>query len=139
MSLLYLTGSLRNPRVPEIANRLRGVGHQVFDDWYASGNEADEKWQAYEQQRGRTYEEALNGLAADHVCEYDFKHLALADSIVLILPAGKSAHIEYGWALGCHKPAYIYFDQLPERWDVMYKRATRRFYTMEGLLIGIPV
>lgn len=139
MSLLYLAGSLRNPRVPEIANRLRGVGHRVFDDWYAAGEKADDAWQAYEQQRGRTYEEALDGFAADHVYRYDMTHLLRADAVVLIAPAGKSSHFELGWAIGMGMPGYIFFDQVPERWDVMVKLATRAFFRIEDLLIGIPV
>jgi len=39
---LYLIGSLRNPRVPEVAEILRWNGHLVFDDWYAAGPEADD-------------------------------------------------------------------------------------------------
>ena len=139
MSCLYLTSSLRNPRVPEIANRLRSVGHRVFDDWYAAGEHADDEWQKYEQQRGRTYEDALYGFAADHVYQYDLAHLKDADAVVLIAPAGKSSHLELGWAIGAGKPGYIFFDQVPERWDVMVKFATRVFFRIEDMLMDIPV
>ena len=139
MSCIYVTGSLRNPRVPEIANRLRGVGHRVFDDWYAAGERADDAWQAYEQQRGRTYAEALDGFAANHVYQYDLHHLTNANAVLLVAPAGKSSHLELGWAIGAGKPGYIFFDQVPNRWDVMVKFATRVFFRMEDLLIGIPV
>lgn len=139
MSQLYLIGSLRNPRIPEIANRLRGVGHHVFDDWYASGPECDDLWQAYEQQRGHTYEQALYGFAANHAFHYDLEHLTKADAVVLIAPAGKSSHLELGWAIGAGKPGYIFFDVIPDRWDIMVKFATRVFFRIEDLLIGIPV
>lgn len=139
MSLLYLAGSLCNPRVPEIANHLRRVGHQVFDDWYAAGEYADAYWQTYELHRQHTYEQALHGWAAEHVYQYDLTHLKRADALVLIAPAGKSSHLELGWAIGAGKPGYIFFDKVPERWDVMVKFATQVFFRLEDLLGGIPV
>ena len=42
MSKIYTIGSLRNEKVPLIANALRDAGHEVFDDWYGAGPEADD-------------------------------------------------------------------------------------------------
>jgi nucleoside 2-deoxyribosyltransferase len=121
--MVYLVGSLRNPAIPLIANDLRESGFEVFDDWYAAGPEADDKWKDYEQRRGRSYAEALKGLAAEHVFEFDLLHLKRADTVVLVMPAGKSGFMELGWALGQGKKGYILLDD-PERWDVMLKFAT---------------
>ncbi len=129
---IYLIGSLRNSEIPKIAKRLRKLGFDVFDDWYAAGPEADDKWRDYEKERGRTYKEALNGLAADHVFQFDLKHLNNCDIAVLCLPAGKSAHLELGYVIGRGKKGYILLDK-PERWDVMYKFAKEVFYTLEEL------
>ena len=71
MANIYLIGSLRNPRIPEIAEQLRNAGHEVFDDWYAAGPEADDYWQKYEQNRGHNYKQALEGYAAKHVYNFD--------------------------------------------------------------------
>lgn len=120
---VYLVGSLRNPRIPQIAYGLRQAGLTVFDDWYAAGDRADDAWQAYETAKGHTYAEALNGLAAHHVFQFDRTHLALADIVVLVTPAGKSGHLELGWALGKGKKGYILLDAPVERFDVMYKFA----------------
>jgi len=57
---VYLIGSLRNPAVPELANTIRALGYDVFDDWYAAGPEADDKWRDYEKARGHTYKQALS-------------------------------------------------------------------------------
>ena len=62
MSKIYLIGSLRNPRVPEIAAKLRDAGHVVFDDWFAAGPEADDWWQKYEIARGHNFKEGLAGM-----------------------------------------------------------------------------
>jgi len=90
-----------------VGNELRKLGFEVFDDWFAAGPEADDKWRDYEKARGRTY-------------------------VVLFLPAGKSGHIELGYAIGKGKRGYIVLDN-PERWDVMYKFADGVFETLEEL------
>jgi len=125
MSIIYLIGSLRNPEVPLLSDRLRLEDHEVFDDWYAVGPEADDYWQKYETARGKSYAEALLSYAASHVFAFDVLHLKRCDTGVLILPAGKSGHLEMGWMLGQGKRGFIYFpDGEPERWDVMYQFAT---------------
>lgn len=120
ISSVYLIGSLRNERVPLVAAQLREAGFDVFDDWYAAGPEADDYWQRYENGRGRSYNEALRGHAARHVFEYDKTHLDRCDSAVLMLPAGKSGHLELGYFIGTGKPGFILLDKEPDRYDVMY-------------------
>lgn len=106
----------------------------MFDDWYAAGPEADDYWQKYEKKRGRSYSEALDGFAANHVFGFDKHHLDSCDVGVLVLPAGKSAHLELGYLIGQGKAAYILYDQEPDRWDVMYKFATGVFTDTQALL-----
>lgn len=120
MKSIYLIGSLRNPDVPVVAQGMRKWGLDVFDDWYAAGPEADDKWMEYEQARGRTYREALGGYAARHVYHYDRSHLDRCDGAVLLLPAGKSGHLELGYMAGQGKPTFILVPENVERWDVMY-------------------
>ena len=131
---IYLIGSLRNPQIPHIANELRTVGYDVFDDWFAPGPEADDYWQKYETARGRTYKEALEGYAAKHIFEFDNYHLRRADIGILAAPAGKSGHLELGWLIGRNCPCYVLFDKEPERWDVMYRFANGVFFSMEELI-----
>ena len=134
--MIYLIGSLRNPEVPRIAAKLRDAELEVFDDWYAAGPEADDKWRDYERERGRTYRQALNGYAARHVFDFDRHHLERASAVVLVLPAGKSGHLELGWALGQGKKGYILLDS-PERWDVMYQFADGVFETVDELVAAL--
>ena len=131
--MIYLIGSLQNPQVPEIANEIRkATGEEVFDDWYAAGPEADDYWRDYEKSRGRSYKEGLQGLAARHVFDFDLQHLNRSTRGVLILPAGRSGHLELGYIIGQGKPGYILLDN-PDRWDVMYRFATVCF-TQEELI-----
>lgn len=119
---LYLIGSLRNPEIPVIANELRSVGVDVFDDWYAAGPHADDCWRDYEKGRNHSYRTALQGHAARHVFDFDHHHLRRVDGALLVLPAGRSGHMELGHASGLGKKAYVLLDN-PERWDVMYQFA----------------
>lgn len=122
MKSIYLVGSLRNPDIPRIANQMRVIGFNVFDDWFAAGEKADDAWRDYEKARGHTYIEALQGHAAKHVYEFDAQHLRRADIVVLVMPAGRSGHLELGWAAGAGKVTAVVIDD-PERWDVMYQFA----------------
>lgn len=123
--VVYLIGSLRNPNVPVVAQSIRKLGLEVFDDWYAAGPEADDYWRAYEEARGRTYEEALSGYAANHVFNYDRSHIQRADIAVLLLPAGRSGHLEFGFAVGQGKHGIICKEPESDRWDVMYRFANK--------------
>lgn len=132
---VYLTGSLRNPTIPALAAKLRAVGHSVFDDWHCAGPRADDHWQSYEQARGRTYPEALDGHAAWHTFDYDRVHIKVCDALVLVMPAGKSSHLEAGYAKGIGKLVYVLFTEgYPERWDVMYRFADKVVDSVPALL-----
>lgn len=135
--MIYLIGSLRNPKIPSIAKHLRGEGFEIFDDWYAAGEKADDAWRDYEKQRGRSYPDALRGAAAQNIFNFDKFWLDEADAAVLVAPAGRSAHLELGYILGQGKPGYILLDEEPERWDVMTQFATGVYFDMDQLLSAL--
>lgn len=121
--VLYLIGSLRNERVPELAKQLRRElsDVEVFDDWYAAGPEADDCWKEYETSRQRDYISALSGHAARHVFEFDKYHIDRCTHALLVLPAGKSGHMEIMYAQygSGAKTAILLAEDV--RWDVMYQ------------------
>ena len=129
---IYIIGSLKNGEVRAVANKLRALGYEVFDDWQAAHPDADDNWRDYEKNRGRTYKEALVGHAARQVYEFDKRHLDDSDVAILLLPAGRSGHLELGYFVGQGKPGYILLDN-PDRWDVMYQFAHGVFESFEDL------
>lgn len=131
---IYVIGSLRNEEIPSIAESLRDLGLDVFDDWYAAGPEADDYWKKYETGRGNGYREALRGYAARHVFEFDKYHLDRCDAAILVLPAGRSGHLELGYSAGCGKRTYILLDGQDSRFDVMYQFATEVFHSKEEMI-----
>lgn len=130
---VYLISSLRHTNVIQCAEMLRWHGHEVFDSWFAAGPEADDYWQRYVTSRGLSYEEALREYAAQHVFNFDKTHLDRADAVVLLMPAGKSGHLELGYAIGKGKRGFILLDKPPERYDVMYAFAECVCETFEEL------
>lgn len=131
---VYLIGSLRNPDVPHLGNKLRQLGFDVMDHWWGGGPEADDWWQAYERIRGRSYREALYDHYSTHIWAYDKQHLNTCDLGIMIHPVGRSAHIELGFLLGQGKPCYVLFDAEPERFDVMYRFVDDVFFDQADLL-----
>lgn len=127
MAKVYIIGSLRNPVIPEVSETLRKeTEYEVFDDWYAAGPEADDFWKSYEVNRGHSYSEALDGYAAKHVFDFDKHHLDTSSAAILVLPAGRSGHLELGYMAGKGARTYILLDKgyVDEgRYDVMYRFA----------------
>ena len=131
----YLIGSLRNEFIPTLAARLRRTcpDTEIFDDWYAAGPEADDYWKSYEQGRKRRYQDALDGYAAKHVFEFDKHHLDTSTHALLVLPAGKSGHIEVTYAkygAGC-KTGILLEPDFDGRYDVMYQFIDNVFENIE--------
>ena len=134
ISSIYLVGSLRNPKIPLLANHLRKKGFDVFDDWFSAGFFADDCLRHYEKLRGHNYKQALQGYAAQHIFEFDKKHLDRCDATVLLMPAGRSGFLELGYSIGQGKPSFILFETEPKRIDVMFQFATEIFFNRGELI-----
>jgi nucleoside 2-deoxyribosyltransferase len=135
--VVYLIGSLRNEKIPHLANKIRDLklGFEVFDDWFAPGPEADDFWRKYEQIKGSTYAQALKGWAGKHIFEFDKFHIERADVGILYMPCGKSGFLELGYMIGKGKKCYILYDEEPEndRWDVMFQFADGVYFNFDEL------
>lgn len=84
--------------------------------------------------------EALD--AAAPAAQSDFAAMQWADAGVLLLPAGRSAHLEAGWFVGSGRPLYIVLDPYEFRGgedqtsntELMYLLAAGIFAGLDGLL-----
>lgn len=132
--MIYLIGSLRNPKIAEIGRAMRKHEIDVFDSWFAAGPIADDSWRDYERSKGISYWDAIQGIAAQHVFNFDKKWLDKCDAAVLVYPAGKSAHMELGYIIGQGKPGYILMEEDQERWDVMLGFATDIFMSVDEMV-----
>ena len=132
---IYIIGALKNDNIPKIAAALRPT-YDVFDQWITPGPEADQFLFQYAKQRGWNYKEALTCFAARNNFEFDKRHIDSSDIVVMVMPAGKSAHLELGYAIGMGKEAHILFDAEPDRFDLMYNfvPADNIHFNLEQLL-----
>jgi hypothetical protein len=127
MAKIYLASSWRNERQPVVLKALRQYGHEVYDFRNpAPGNtgfqwsEIDPDWQEW---TSGQYIDALSHPVAEAGFALDWGAMQWADTGVLLLPSGRSAHIEAGYFVGARKPLHILLtaEQEPE---LMYLMAT---------------
>lgn len=138
---LYVASSWRNERQPGVVRALRDAGHEVYDfrhpaegddgfDWA----EIDPAWQAWTPEEFRG---ALGHPIARRGFGSDFAAMQWADALVLVLPCGRSAHLEAGWAAGAGKPvAILLSDGEPE---LMYRMATAVCTSLEEVIGNLAV
>lgn len=139
---VYLIGSLKSDRPREVAEALRSrAGHVVFDQWHASGPDADLHWQRYFQELGYSYTEALTAPFTQNSFQFDKTHLDLCDAAVAVanqerLPGVSSiAELSYvKWFR--QKPTFILLDGEPTHWDLMVPLAVDRFCTTLDELVA---
>ena len=108
---------------------LRDAGHEVYDFRNpASGNTGfawssiDREWLKWKPETYRrlisTHPTAASGFAFDKVA------LDWADTCVLLLPCGRSAHLEAGYACGQKKRVVIYLHEDKFEPELMYLLGT---------------
>ena len=121
---IYVASSWRNAYQPEVVARLRSEGHSVYD--FRNPSEAqsgfhwsdiDPDWQRWSPNE---YAAALGTPLAELGFRSDYTAVARCDALVMVLPCGRSAHLEAGLAAGFGKPAYAYLPEMIEP-ELMYK------------------
>ncbi len=97
---IYVASSWRNPHQQDVVKALRGMGHAVYD---FRGAETAFSW---DEIRGsgpwdaKTCRESVSHPVAMAGYRADMKALVHADLLVIVLPCGRSAHWEFGFAVG---------------------------------------
>lgn len=124
MPKIYIGGALANPEIVRITKLLMAQGYDVFSEWYCPGPEADVNWLNYQKELGFSYREAMKRPAAQFIFNFDKHHIDEADVFVMMMPCGKSAHLELGYAIGSGKVGIIYLPEEPDRADIMHNFAT---------------
>ena len=123
---IYLASSWRNERQPEVLACLRDAGHDVYDFRNpAPGNmgfhwsEIDPNWKNWHR---ADYLAALRTQIAADGYSHDWSAMQWADTGVLLLPSGRSAHLEAGYFVGANKPLHILLTERQEP-ELMYRMA----------------
>ena len=121
---IYVASSWRNERQPEVVAALDAAGHDVYDFRHpAPGNdgfhwsEIDRDWRSWSPEQFR---QALRHPAAVVGFRADMGALAACDACVLVLPCGRSAHLELGFAVAARKRTVVFMPRAEEP-ELMYR------------------
>jgi len=108
---VYVASSWRNEYQKKVVEILRALGHTVYDfkepepgKHGFSWSEIDPNWQNW---TAAEYRNALDHPVAVKGYNSDFEAMYDATTFVLVLPCGRSAHLEMGWASGAGKETFI--------------------------------
>lgn len=113
MARIYLASSWRNPYQPQVVCDLRAAGHHVYDfrnPPYRQGgfawSDLDRSWEKWSAEAYRKHLLTSPVASAGYVA--DMRAMEWADTCLLLLPCGRSAHLEAGWFKGRGKRLIIW-------------------------------
>ncbi len=122
---VYVASSWRNQLYTGVIHTLRAAGIEHYDFRNPPGG-AGFRWEEVGGRPGTEpvpqdvylkmldHPHAVEGFAAD------FDAMQRADTVVLVLPCGRSAHLELGWAVGAGKRTAVLLDD-PVTPELMYR------------------
>ena len=138
---IYLASSWRNPDQPRVLELLRSEGHEVYDfrnpkpddtgfSWAECGGEAAHN-------HAKTipaYLKAIRTERARSGFSLDKAAMEWCDAGVILLPCGRSAHLEAGWLAGQGKPCIVYLSDQAFEPELMYLLCSHIVTNDEGLV-----
>lgn len=138
---LYVASSWRNPLQPGVVEGLRAAGHEVYD-FRNPPNRAGFGWEQIHKDwlhwTAEEYLAALRHPLAEAGFRSDMDALRQCEACVLVLPCGRSAHLEAGFAAGAGKPVVI-LTRDGEEPELMYKMAAAVVTSLEGVRQALAV
>lgn len=142
---VYVASSWSNPYQPEVVERLANSGHAVYDFRNPSEDNAGFHWSEIGLDgEPVTAQEMLPALERPRAVEgfdLDFGAMQKCDTCVLVLPCGRSAHLEAGWFVGQGRELHILWIG-KERPDIMVKMATMIHGSVDSVVAtlagGVP-
>lgn len=122
---VYVASSWRNLMHPAVVETFRAVGVSCYDFKRDEGAQFDwsEVDPAYKETWDRSVDRFKRMLSHDRAIEgfrSDYGAMQKADAFVLVHPAGRSSHLELGWAWGRGIPTALYAPEGMDEPDLMY-------------------
>ncbi len=118
---IYVATSWKNTHATDVIKRLREDGHLVYD--FRDTAFAWENVGVPDQVTTTELQCALHKPTAIESYKRDMTALEQCDLCVLVLPSGKSAHLEAGYAAGEDKFLVLYAPEPTTQPELMYKFA----------------
>lgn len=111
---LYIASSWRNRFQPLVVTGMRALGHEVYDFRNPSPGDDGFHWTEVDPHFHLNptlmpaYQKMLAHPRAEEGFAKDFGAMKWADACLLVMPCGRSAHLEAGWFTGQGKPCVIF-------------------------------
>lgn len=124
---LYVASSWRNAPYPEVVAAMIADGHDVYDFRNPPGGTGF-SWQQVDATNAKTIEAyycAIDTETAERGFASDEHYLNGCDALLLVLPCGRSAHLEAGFAIGQGKKVVILLHEDAFEPELMYLLAGR--------------
>lgn len=129
--MIYLASSWKNKYYPDVLAALRAAGHEVYNfrSPHDDPNEKGFTWQQVDANcmdwTAEEYQRNLRHPLAEQQFKNDLEAMEACDTCVLVLPCGRSAHMEAGWFAGKGKRVMVLItDQDSFEPELMYKLFT---------------
>jgi len=138
---VYVASSWRNEIQPAVVTAARAAGHEVYDfknprpgEHGFHWSEVDREWQSWTKASFRTM---LNHPVARNGFESDWQAMEWADACIMVMPCGRSAHIEAGYFVGAGKRLIILLSNGEP--ELMYRMAGHLAVTVEEAVRALAI
>ncbi len=131
---VYIASSYKTEKVVKLLGEiLREMGHDtyVFCDVNEPACKVSMAVRSLTESQLWDAKEALSKKPVQEIYVYDMAKLKPADCVLLVLPCGKSSHIEAGYKKGQGKSVVVYGATSSGDWDTMYLMFDAFFTTEE--------
>ena len=144
MRKIYLASSWRNTVYNDILYLLRQVGHEVYDFRNPGAEKKGFQWDMIDPNWKIWSPVAYKFLLENHTAaakgfKNDFDAMQWADTLVLVMPSGRSAHLEAGWAAGAGKEVFVLLNEDGFEPDLMYLMCTGIYTNLTNLLERLEI
>jgi hypothetical protein len=136
--MIYVASSWRNPMHAEVCAALRASGLDHYDfksdggfSWTEVIPDHPRPTRAEEIPMA-AYLEGLRHPRSNQGYMRDWSAMVASDTVVLVLPCGRSAHLELGWAVGRKRTAVLLTDPVVP--ELMYKMVDHLSPSLPDLL-----
>jgi len=139
---IYVASSWRNPIQPKVVTALRREGHEVYDFRNPTEGNTGFAWSAIDKDwlswkpHQFIYHIETSPVAAEGF-KFDKDALNWCDTCVLVLPCGRSAHLEAGYACGQGKDVIFMLHEDKFEPELMYLLGSGFVTNTTELLIAL--
>ena len=125
MAKIYVASSWRNTNHQRLISQLRDFGHKVYDFTKPNGEEMPSVWDGIHLNNDRCssteYAEAISNPEVIKRYNEHYKAMTAADTCILLLPCGNSAHAEAGFMSGMSKRVFVFSYDNELKPELMYR------------------